>query len=151
MIPWIPWILGFLDSWIPGFRIPGSQITEFFDYRIPYSRIARLLNSWIHVFRIPRLPNSWISGFLDSQIFRLSCIPPPLFYCFFSLQIIEEACKKKLRKKHFVIWYFLYTKIMSVQLNNEKIIIVDFERVDDFLHKRKKQTNKLFLVIKYIK
>jgi len=67
------------------------------------------------------------------------------------LQIIEEACKKKLRKKHFVIWYFLYTKIMSVQLNNEKIIIVDFERVDDFLHKRKKQTNKLFLVIKYIK
>ena len=40
---------------------------------------------------------------------------------------------------------------MSVQLNNEKkIIIVDFERVDDFLHKRK-QANKLFLVIKYMK
>ena len=39
---------------------------------------------------------------------------------------------------------------MSVQLNNEKIIIVDFERVDAFLHKRKR-TNKLFLVIKYMK
>merc|ERR1719362_1702046 len=110
------------------------------------------LDSWI-----PGFPESWILGFLDSRIpeFLNSHIPDsqfPGFYCFFSLQIIEEACKKKLREKHFVIWYFLYTKIMSVQLNNEIIIIVDYERVDDFLHKRKKkQTNKLFLVIKYIK
>lgn len=92
----------------------------------------------------PGFLDSWIPGFLNSHIPDSQF---PGFYCFFSLQIIEEACKKKLRKKHFVIWYFLYTKIMSVQLNNEKIIIVDFERVDDFLHKRK-QTNKLFLVIK---
>merc|ERR1719400_1547458 len=114
MIPWIPWILGFLDSWIPGFRIPGSQITEFFDSRIPDSQITEFLDFWI-------------PGFPD---FQIVLYPTPSFLLFFLSQIIEEACKKKLRKKHFVIWYFLYTKIMSVQLNNEKIIIVDFERVE---------------------
>jgi len=126
----IPWIPGFPDSWIPVFRIPvfsdyrilglpysrfpDSQITEFLDYRIPDSQITEFLD-----FRIPGFPD-----FLDFFV------SPLFFIVFFSLQIIEEACKKKLRKKHFVIWYFLYTKIMSVQLNNEKIIIVDFERVE---------------------
>merc|ERR1719362_2787779 len=107
------------------------------------SRILGFMDSLIPGFLSSRIPEFLNSHIPDSQF--------PGFYCFFSLQIIEEACKKKLRKKHFVIWYFLYTKIMSVQLNNEIIIIVDYERVDDFLHKRKKQTNKLFLVIKYIK
>jgi len=104
-----------LDSWIPGFSdflFPDSWILEFLDSLIP-----GFLDSWIPGFLDLRIPGFRISEFPypkfpDSQI--------PGFYCFFSLQIIEEACKKKLRKKHFVIWYFLYTNHVSTTKQRKK-------------------------------
>ena len=129
-------IMLMMESWMSEDFL-DSRISGFLDSRIPDSRILRLLNSWITVFQIPGFPDyrilgfpysgfpdyrilgfpdSWISGFLDSQISRFSCIPPLFFIVFFSLQIIEEACKKKLRKKNILSFGIFYIQ-KSCQYN----------------------------------